>query len=84
VLAVRYDAARQRLLATALFAHSVFESKDSGQSWQQPSEAGVSIRSVMNYQGRLFAAFAYNDLLLQSSLVESAHAGELTPSASQQ
>jgi photosystem II stability/assembly factor-like uncharacterized protein len=89
VFAVRYDAAGQRLLATALYAHGVFESKDGGRSWQSTPEAGVSIRSAMNYQGRLLGASAYNGLLLeQSTAVESAsdsaHAGERTPSASQQ
>ena len=45
VLAVRYDTAGQRLLATALFAHGVFESKDGGQSWQRTADSGVSIRT---------------------------------------
>jgi len=89
VFAVRYDAAGQRLLATALYAHGVFESKDGGRSWRSTPDAGVSIRSAMNYQGRLLGASAYNGLLLeQSTAVESAsdsaHAGERTPSASQQ
>ncbi len=89
VFAVRYDAAGQRLLATALFAHGVFESKDGGRSWQKTPDAGVSIRSAMNYQGRLLAASAYNGLLLeQNSVVESAsdaaHGGERSPAASQQ
>jgi photosystem II stability/assembly factor-like uncharacterized protein len=88
VFAVRYDAAGQRLLATALFAHGVFESKDGGQSWQRTPDAGVSIRSATNYQGRLLAASSYNGLLLeQSSVVESvsdaAHSSERTPSPSQ-
>jgi hypothetical protein len=88
VLSVRYDAAGQRLLATALVAHGVFESKDGGQSWQRTPDAGVSIRNALNYQGRLLGASSYNGLLLeQSSAVESAsdaaHSGERTPSASQ-
>ena len=79
----------QRLLATALFAHGVFESKDGGRSWQKTPDAGVSIRSAMNYQGRLLAASAYNGLLLeQNSVVESAsdaaHGGDRAPAASQQ
>jgi photosystem II stability/assembly factor-like uncharacterized protein len=89
VFAVWYDPAGQRLLATALFAHGVFESKDGGRSWQQTPQAEVSIRSAMNYQGRLLAASSYNGLLLeQSSAVESAsgavHGGERSPAASQQ
>jgi hypothetical protein len=88
VFSVRYDAVGQRLLATALFAHGVFESKDGGQSWQRTPDAGVSIRHALNYQGRLLGASSYNGLLLeQSSAVESAsdaaHSGAPTPSASQ-
>ncbi len=89
VFAVWYDPAGQRLLATALFAHGVFESRDGGRSWQQTPQAGVSIRSAVNYQGRLLAASSYNGLLLeQSSAVESAsgavHGDEHSPAASQQ
>ncbi len=89
VLAVRYDAAGQRLLATVLHAHGVFESKDGGRSWQRSPDAGVSIRSAMNYQGRLLGTSTYNGLLLeQSNVVESAsdsaHAVEGAPSASRQ
>ena len=79
VFAVYYDPAGQRLLATARFTHGVYESKDNGHSWQLTPDAGVSIRSAMNYQGHLLAASAYNGLLLeQRNTVESAsgHAGE--------
>src|SRR5581483_2870206 len=34
VFAVNYDAAGQRLLATARYARGVFESKDGGKTWQ--------------------------------------------------
>ncbi len=89
VFTVRYDAAGQRLLATALYAHGVYESKDDGRTWQRTPEAGVSLRSAMNYQGRILAASTYNGLFLQQgNVVESAsdspHAGERTPSTSQQ
>jgi photosystem II stability/assembly factor-like uncharacterized protein len=73
VFAVRYDPASQRLLATALHSHGVFESKDGGQSWQRTPDAGVSIKTALEYQGRLLAASSYNGLLLQLG-------GESTPS----
>lgn len=81
VLAVRYDAASQRLLATVLYTHGVFESKDGGQTWQRTADTGVSIRTVLGYQGRLLAASSYNGLLLQGSdgavaASETAHVGE--------
>jgi photosystem II stability/assembly factor-like uncharacterized protein len=79
VFAVHYDAAGQRLLATARFTHGVFESRDNGRSWQLTPDAGVSIRSALNYQGRLLAASAYNGVLLEEGgTVEAAsgHAGD--------
>jgi photosystem II stability/assembly factor-like uncharacterized protein len=79
VFVVRYDAASQRLLATALHVHAVFESKDGGQTWQRTADTGVSIRAALGYQGKLLAASAYNGLLLQQSVggasAETAHVG---------
>jgi photosystem II stability/assembly factor-like uncharacterized protein len=86
VLGVHYDAASQRLLATALHAHGVFESKDGGQTWQRTPESAVSIRSVMNFQGRLLAASPHNGLLLEQNgaAAESARATEGNSSANRQ
>ena len=89
VLLVRYDAASQRLLATALYAHEVFESKDNGQTWQRTPDAGVSLRSAFNYQGRLLAESSYNGLFLQSggggtASAETAHVGAASAEANHQ
>ena len=65
VLAVGYDPSGQRLLATALHSRAVFQSKDGGKSWQSTPEAGVSIRTAVNYKGRLLVASFYNGLLLE-------------------
>jgi len=67
VFVVRYDPGSQELLATALYAHAVYQSKDGGRTWQSTPDTGVSIRAAMNYQGRLLAASVYNGLLLQQS-----------------
>ena len=67
VLAVRYDPSGQRLLATALHSRAVFQSKDGGQSWQSTPESGVSIRTALNYKGRLLVASFYNGLLLEEA-----------------
>ena len=86
VLAVQYDAAGRRLLATALHAHGVFESKDGGQTWQRTPESRVAIRSAMNFQGRLLGASAHNGLLIEQGDVtaaESARAAEGKSSANQ-
>jgi len=88
VVAVRYDPASQRLLATALYSHAVFESKDDGRNWQRSSEAVVSLRSAMNFQGKILAASAYNGLFLQSAdgaaSAETAHAGATSSSPDRQ
>jgi photosystem II stability/assembly factor-like uncharacterized protein len=67
VLTVRYDETGQRLLATALHEHEIFESKDKGQTWQRIAKADVAIIGVINYQGRLLAISSHNGLLLQDS-----------------
>jgi photosystem II stability/assembly factor-like uncharacterized protein len=67
VLGVRYDETGQRLLATALHEHEIFESKDKGQTWQRIGKADVAIVRVINYQGRLLAITSHNGLLLQDS-----------------
>jgi photosystem II stability/assembly factor-like uncharacterized protein len=89
VFAVRYDAASRRLLATALYAHGVFESKDNGQTWQQTPDTGVSIRVALGYQGKLLAASSYNGLLLQqgsggTASSETAHVAEGSSSTNRQ
>jgi photosystem II stability/assembly factor-like uncharacterized protein len=85
VLAVQYDPASQLLLATALHARGIFESKDGGQTWQRTPEAAVSIRSVMNFQGRLLAASPHNGLLIETNTApESARASEGSSSANRQ
>jgi photosystem II stability/assembly factor-like uncharacterized protein len=89
VFAVRYDAGSQRLLATALYAHTVFESKDDGHTWQRTPDTGVSIRTALDYQGRILAASTYNGLFLQQSTdaggsAETAHAGATSSTADRQ
>jgi photosystem II stability/assembly factor-like uncharacterized protein len=88
VLAVRYDARSQRLLATAVYVDAVFESKDGGHSWQRTADTGVSIRTAQEFQGRILAASTYNGLFLQQATdggaaAETAHAGS-TSSADRQ
>jgi len=86
VFGVDYDAAGQRLLATARYAHGVFQSKDDGRTWQRTPEAEVSIRAAMNYHGKLLAASSYNGLLLEQrsdvASAQAANTGEQTRSES--
>ena len=87
VLAVRYDPDGHRLLATAAHTRGVFESKDNGRSWQR-SDTAVSIRSVINYQGRLLGASAHNGLLLEpggdaASTADAARTAEGNATANQ-
>ncbi len=85
VFVVRYDPASQRLLATAMHSHGVFESKDGGQTWRQSPQAGVNLRAVLSYQGRLLAASSYNGLVLEQGTgapaPETANAGRSVNSA---
>jgi photosystem II stability/assembly factor-like uncharacterized protein len=89
VFAVYYDPTSQRLLATALHAHGVFESRDGGQSWKRTPDTGVSIKAAFDYQGKLLAASAYNGLLLQlggesGPSPETAHVGAASSTTSRQ
>src|SRR5579862_9750684 len=81
VFMVRSAPGSPTLLATARYAHGVFESNDNGRTWQRSPDTGVSIRAAMDYQGRLLAASAYNGLLLQQSgsASETANAGRVNP-----
>ena len=65
VLAVKHDEKAQRLLATAMNSHGVFESVDNGKTWHQTPEASFSIRTAMGYQDLLIAISWHNGLLLQ-------------------
>jgi hypothetical protein len=65
VLAVKYDLQAQRLLATAMDSHEVYESVDNGKSWKPTAEASFSIRTAMMYRGQLLATSWHNGLLLQ-------------------
>jgi len=83
VLAVKYDPTLQRLLATAMDAHSIFESADNGKTWKQSPEATFSIRAVMGYQDQLLAISWHNGLLLEraggtGALAEAAGAATTT------
>jgi hypothetical protein len=76
-------------LATALYAHGVFESKDGGQTWQRTPDTGVSIRAALSYQGHLLAASSYNGLLLQqggdgAASPETAHVAGANSTANRQ
>ena len=89
VFAVRYDQVAQRLLATAAGTHGVFESKDGGQSWQRTPDTGVSIKTALDYQGRLLATSSYNGLLLQQGAAsaassETAHAATASSTTNRQ
>ncbi len=65
VLAVRYDPNLQRLLATAMDSHEVYESADGGKTWSKGPESTFSIRTAMGYQNQILATSWHNGLLLQ-------------------
>jgi photosystem II stability/assembly factor-like uncharacterized protein len=83
VFAVTYDEQGHRLLATAQHTHGVFESRDNGLSWRQTPDSAVSLRAVMNYQGRLLAASTFNGLVIENGTDTSSTNAAMTSSTSE-
>jgi photosystem II stability/assembly factor-like uncharacterized protein len=88
VVSVNYDPVGQRLLATVLKEHVVYESKDGGQTWKGTPDTGLTIRTAMSYQGRLLLTSTYNGLLLEqganAAVASDSGHGVQTSSSSQQ
>lgn len=68
------DNAGGRLLATAADSSTVWQSRDGGKTWSRTPDAGMFLRGAYNMQGRLFAATAYNGLMMLESQSETASA----------
>jgi photosystem II stability/assembly factor-like uncharacterized protein len=74
VTGIMVDNAGGRLLATAVDSSTVWQSRDGGKSWSRTPDAGMFLRGAYNMQGRLFAATAYNGLMMLESQSETASA----------
>jgi photosystem II stability/assembly factor-like uncharacterized protein len=65
ISSVSYDPSSNRLLATSTATGVVFESHDSGQSWQRGPDAGYPLRAISLMHGRYVAATSFNGIVVQ-------------------
>jgi photosystem II stability/assembly factor-like uncharacterized protein len=62
---VFYDAAKHRVLVTALNSTEVFSSGDEGQSWQR-RDSGWLLRTITEDAGRLLASTAFDGVVIET------------------
>jgi hypothetical protein len=62
---VSFDPAHKRLLATSDATGVIFESRDSGRSWQRGPDSGFPLRRVSIIGGRFVGATPFDGVILQ-------------------
>jgi photosystem II stability/assembly factor-like uncharacterized protein len=76
ISSVMYDAAGKRLLATSSQTGVVFQSVDSGRTWQRGPDSGYPLRRVNVVRGRLVGATPFDGVIVQpENETQSAAAG---------
>ena len=65
VIAIDYDAENHRLLATGATSTSIYDSGDNGRTWHR-RESGWFLRGVHSVHGRVFAATAFDGVVVDS------------------
>jgi len=65
ITSVSYDYARKRLLATSDATGVIFESMDSGRSWQRGPDSGFPLRRVSVVGGRFIGATPFDGVVVQ-------------------
>jgi photosystem II stability/assembly factor-like uncharacterized protein len=65
ISSISYDPSTGRLLATSLSTGVIFESRDSGRSWQRGPDAGYPLRRLSVVHGRLLAATPFDGVIAQ-------------------
>jgi photosystem II stability/assembly factor-like uncharacterized protein len=76
ITAIVYDANGKRLLATSMQTGVIFESTDSGRTWQRGPDSGYPLRRVSVVHGRFLGATPFDGVILQpEGGSESAAAG---------
>jgi len=63
---VFYDAAKRRMLVTALYSTEVFSSEDEGQSWQH-HDSGWLLRAITQDNGHLVASTAFDGVVIEGN-----------------
>jgi photosystem II stability/assembly factor-like uncharacterized protein len=76
ITSVMYDSAGKRLLATSSQTGVVFQSVDSGRTWQRGPDSGFPLRRVSVVGGRFVAATPFDGVVMQpENEMQSAAAG---------
>jgi hypothetical protein len=76
ITSIVYDANGKRLLATSMQTGVIFESTDSGRTWQRGPDSGYPLRRVSVVHGRFLGATPFDGVILQpEGGSESAAAG---------
>jgi photosystem II stability/assembly factor-like uncharacterized protein len=76
ITSITYDAAGKRLLATSMQTGVIFESTNSGRTWQRGPDSGYPLRRVSVIRGRLLGATPFDGVISQpENESESAAAG---------
>ena len=65
ISSISYDPRGGRLLATSLATGVIFESRDSGRSWQRGPDAGYPLRRLSVAPGRLLGATPFDGVIEQ-------------------
>ncbi len=76
ITSILYDASGKRLLATSLQTGVIFQSRDSGRTWQRGPDSGYPLRRVSVVHGRFMGATPFDGVISQpESEPQSAAAG---------
>jgi len=76
ISSILYDTSSKRLLATSLNTGVIFQSNDSGRTWQRGPDSGFPLRRVSVVHGRFIGATPFDGVILQpESEPQSAAAG---------
>jgi photosystem II stability/assembly factor-like uncharacterized protein len=65
ITSILYDASGNRLLATSLQTGVIFQSIDSGRTWQRGPDSGYPLRRVSVVHGRFIGATPFDGVILQ-------------------
>ena len=65
ITSISYDHTRKRLLATSNATGVIFESTDSGRSWQRGPDSGYPLRRISVVQGRFVGVTPFDGVIVQ-------------------
>jgi photosystem II stability/assembly factor-like uncharacterized protein len=65
ITSITWDGSGKRLLATSYQTGVIFESSDSGRSWQRGPDSGYPLRRVSVIHGRFVAATPFDGVIVQ-------------------